>query len=237
MGILVEWPYNFWNDTIADAEMIILNDDRFGYFPWIYNFDRLFPGSLIWRFDLALDIAQRVQYQDVNDTIKEIVELKLKHYFDDVPYPKEIFVSKWTKNKYVQGAYSNWPVGFDNDSKEAMGWPLSQTLFFAGEAMSDFDYGYVHSAYLSGIDTANTILSCMGNDNGLECPSEYMPSSDSDNCSASMNDESIFKDLILLWIVIGVLLGIVLSYLFAKYCSKINKNQNDGSYGSIKDAD
>merc|ERR1712125_159722 len=49
-------------------------------------------------------------------------------------------------------------------------------LFFAGEALADFDYGYVHTAYLSGVATANQILACMGFDpmitDDSECPTE-----------------------------------------------------------------
>eukprot|EP01084_Bolivina_argentea_P238374 400485_1 len=49
--ILVKWPYRFWNNTVVNnSEIIILNDDRFGYFTWIYNLDHsnLYNGSLIW---------------------------------------------------------------------------------------------------------------------------------------------------------------------------------------------
>ena len=234
--ILVKWPYDFWSDKIGENEYIILNEDRFGFFPWIYNLDVVLDGSLIWRFDVSLDLAQTVQYQPINDTIKMMVDLKLKHYFDDVPEPEEVLVAGWNANKYVQGqfsvdihvhihsfyvftgSYSDWPPYFDRESKEAMGWPLSQRLFFAGEAFSDFDYGYVHSAWLSGIETAEQILSCLEDDDSSnECPAEYVPPDDD---ADSVQSEDTLNDLIWLWIALSFVLGMLIHYLFWRYCAR-----------------
>eukprot|EP01084_Bolivina_argentea_P061744 112878_1 len=236
--ILVKWPYDFWSETV-DSEFIILNDDRFGFFPWVYNLDYLFPGSLIWRFDITLDLAEMVQYQNINDTIKQIIDLKLSHYFDNVPNPNDVFIGSWHANKYIQGSYGRWPVHFSSDSKEAMRWPIKQRLFFSGEGMGD---NFVHGAWIHGVYTANQILSCMGYDNGLECPTEYIPPFDDIDCKTM--DESVFKQFVWLWIVIGVVFGIILGYLFAKYCTSIkpiniveNKGVIESNYGSVADDD
>eukprot|EP01084_Bolivina_argentea_P061741 112874_1 len=230
--ILVKWPYDFWSETV-DSEFIILNDDRFGFFPWIYNLDHhnLLNGSLIWRFDISLDLAQSVQYENINDTMAQIVDMKLSYYFDNVPYPDDILIASWHSNKYVQGGYSHWPVGVTYERKKQIAATLKKRLFFAGEHITDWG-GYVHSAWFDGNDTANRILSCMGYDisvtNGFECPSEYaLPS---DDCQ--MTDESMFKDLVWLWIVLGVLIGVILGYVFARCCRKVGGNKR-GNYGSL----
>eukprot|EP01084_Bolivina_argentea_P061742 112875_1 len=241
LPILVKWPYDFWSDVItvsdSNTEFIIFNDDRFGFFTWVYNLDEnVYNGSLIWRFDISLDLARTVQYQNINDTIRLIIDLKLSKYFDNIPEPDDILVASWNANKYVQGSYTFFPVGFEaNHGKKVLQSPLGK-LFFAGEVLNDYGYGMVHTAYLSGIRTANQILSCMGYDlevtNGLECPSEYVPSDDSD---CAMEDDSVFKDLVWLWIVLGLVFGIILGYLFAKYFNKKSSKGNSNFYGSVDD--
>lgn len=142
--ILLKWPYNFWNETVGSPHYLLLNDDRFGFFPWVYILDHpdVFDGSLLWRFDITLDLAETVQRQSLNDTIQMIVDLKLSHYFDDVPYPDDIFVSDFTTNEFFQGANSDWSVGqMPGELQEAVGWPLEGRLFFAGEAPSKMGRG------------------------------------------------------------------------------------------------
>eukprot|EP01084_Bolivina_argentea_P061749 112887_1 len=179
-AIYVQWPYNFWKSQIINiTEFILLNDERFGFFTWIMNLDhpKYLEGSLLWRFDIALDLAMLIEYQSINDTIKEIIDLKLKHYFiNDLPNPIDIFVGEWASNPYIQGSYSNWPTYVTRDTIDAMNWNLEKRLFFAGEVM-DYDNGYVHSAYFSGIDRANEVLACMGFNmdvtDGIKCRKKY----------------------------------------------------------------
>lgn len=233
--ILVKWPYRFWNTTFIDnepTEFILFNEDRFGFFTWVYNLDHpnLWNESLIWRFDVTMDLAQMVQYQSLNDTIKMIIDLKLSHYFDDIPFPEDIFVADWKTNKYVQGSYSFGQVGFYYDEcKSKIRWPLKKSLFFAGEVLNDFDYGFVHTAWLSGQYTANTILSCMGMDgNGIECPDEYVPSSPvSNDCPKS--ETSTAEKLIPLWIIIGILCGAIIGYFVGRYATKMKGNVDEAN--------
>ena len=232
--ILVKWPEKFWNGTIGNncSDFIILNDDRFGFFTWIYNLDNIeaFEGSLIWRFDLSLDIANSVQYENINDTIKQIIDLKLSHYFDNIPYPENIVVARWNENEYFGGSYSNWPTGFNDNDHLAMKWRV-KNLFFAGEALSDFDYGYVHSAYLDGQNTAKQIIACLGNDDdNNECPSEYVPPNDGNDCNQTSED-SVFKDLVWLWIILSLIIGLVGGYFVGRF--RRNKAGMDEGYGSV----
>ena len=116
--IYVKWPTNFWGSYTEFSnitEFILLNDGRFSFFTWIMNLDhpKYYDGSLLWRFDIAIDLAVLVQFQSVEDTIKMIIDLKLRHYFPEshIPEPDEVFVSSWTSNPYIQGAWSNYPPG------------------------------------------------------------------------------------------------------------------------------
>ena len=133
IAIYIKWPHRFWNESNITQSLIYSNENRYGFFTWIYNLDHptLLNGSLIWRFDIVTDLADIVSYENINDTIKQIIELKLSHYFNNIPEPENIFVGNWKTNKYVQGSYASWPVGFDYNNKKAMQWPLKKRLFFA----------------------------------------------------------------------------------------------------------
>jgi len=208
--ILVKWPYNFWNATVGSPHYLVLNDDRFGFFTWAYILDHpdlsAWSGSLLWRFDVTLDLSDMVQHQSIDDTIQMIVDLKLSHYFDDVPYPDDIFVSDWSTNEFFQGANSHWPVGHSKEElKETVGWPLEGTLFFAGEAVvSDMDTGYVHGAWLSGEQTAYEMLDCMGLASPLECPAEY----DSVDSESGGVERCALKWVFALWVLGGAMVNL-----------------------------
>eukprot|EP01084_Bolivina_argentea_P067978 123713_1 len=69
-GVYIKWPYRFWD--ITTSRHILFDDDRVGFFSYAVNLDHdsLLKGSLVWRFDVATDLADTVSYQNINDTIK-----------------------------------------------------------------------------------------------------------------------------------------------------------------------
>jgi monoamine oxidase len=64
----------------------------------------------------------------------------------------------WQGDPFSRGAYSYGKVGADG-AQEALGRPIEQTLFFAGEATaSPGSNGTVHGAMASGYRAAREIL-------------------------------------------------------------------------------
>ena len=61
-------------------------------------------------------------------------------------------------NPLYFGTYSSPKVNVTNQSYVYLAAPLGN-LYFSGEAISEYYYGYVHGAYFAGIDTANAVLS------------------------------------------------------------------------------
>lgn len=57
--------------------------------------------------------------------------------------------SGWRKNRWVRGGYAATRPGC-NGSREELARPLSEMLYFAGEATSSDSYNTAHGAYLSG---------------------------------------------------------------------------------------
>jgi monoamine oxidase len=68
----------------------------------------------------------------------------------------------WTRDPYARGAYSFARVG-GADAAASLGRPLSETLFFAGEATAEGgNTGTVHGALESGERVAREVLAALG---------------------------------------------------------------------------
>ena len=164
LPVLVQFPYNFWSKLGINAHVIEFVDARDNYWMWAYNFDHpsFYPGSHTWRFDIIIGDAVRVQYQTEEMTANELINQKLKYYFgkDILPDPSEIKILQpgWSRNKYVQGMYSNWNMGMNSEKTAKMIQPyIEEGLYFAGEAVADYS-GDVQGAYDSGIVVAREII-------------------------------------------------------------------------------
>lgn len=65
--------------------------------------------------------------------------------------------SAWAGDPYAFGSYSYLATGADFSDRSALARPVSDRLFFAGEATSSDFPATVHGAYLSGVNAAQTI--------------------------------------------------------------------------------
>jgi hypothetical protein len=66
-------------------------------------------------------------------------------------------VTDWTTNPLTYGSYSDWPIGYTEDSHSAMKEPAGN-LYFAGEHMNPNWFGFVHGAHDSGIEVGNQVV-------------------------------------------------------------------------------
>jgi len=162
LPVLVQWPHNFWSKLGVNSHVIDFVDERDNFWIWAYNFDHpdFYPGSHVWRFDIITSDALRVQGQSEEDTIRELIDQKLSFYFgeDVLPEPVAILHHDWSRNRYVQGMYSDWNLGMNGYKTAKMEEPyIDEGLFFAGEAFSTYS-GDVNGAYNSGRNVADAIM-------------------------------------------------------------------------------
>lgn len=71
-------------------------------------------------------------------------------------------VTRWGKDPYALGSYSYVPLGGSFGARKTLATPVSNQLYFAGEAYTTTDASTVHGAYNSGKKTAATLLSRLG---------------------------------------------------------------------------
>ena len=72
----------------------------------------------------------------------------------------EIVVPDWNVNPFFRGSYSNAPLLKDSGFPD-LSTPVGP-LYFSGEATSKY-YGFVHGAFVAGVETAGTLLEDMAN--------------------------------------------------------------------------
>jgi monoamine oxidase len=74
-----------------------------------------------------------------------------------VPEPENARVTRWSRDRFSWGSYSQIPVGGTIDDRDRLAEAVGSRLFFAGEATSRDYSGTVHGAYLSGLRAAREL--------------------------------------------------------------------------------
>ena len=81
----------------------------------------------------------------------------LSNMYGEVPPPTDARVTRWRSDPWTHGSYSYVPAGFSFAEHAALGEPVNDKVFFAGEATSDDYPATVHGAFLSGVRAARRI--------------------------------------------------------------------------------
>jgi monoamine oxidase len=78
-------------------------------------------------------------------------------YDGAIPQPEAWLISRWANDPFAWGSYSYLPPGATPADRDALAQPVSNRLFFAGEATSRQYQATVHGALLSGQRAAKEI--------------------------------------------------------------------------------
>ncbi|KAI8343757.1 hypothetical protein BC941DRAFT_343285 [Chlamydoabsidia padenii] len=110
--------------------------------------------------------SEQVEFK-ADEQVKREIHRVLQQMFPQykVPFPSDILIPRWRQHHLFHGSYSNWPIGMSLQHHENMRAPLplaTPRLWFAGEAMSQKYYGYLHGAWLNGKEVAEIVGDCMG---------------------------------------------------------------------------
>lgn len=94
------------------------------------------------------------------DVVASLMASLRKIYGAGIPEPIAHQVSRWHADPFSLGSYSFVPIGSANTLRSFLAAPVSDRLFFAGEATSQPFPSTVHGAFLSGIRAAAEIMAC-----------------------------------------------------------------------------
>ncbi|MDE2982135.1 MAG: FAD-dependent oxidoreductase [Gemmatimonadota bacterium] len=81
----------------------------------------------------------------------------LADMYGTVPQPTDALVTRWGSDPWTHGSYSYVSVGSSFERYAALGQPIGNRVFFAGEATDSDHPATVHGAFLSGVRAAREI--------------------------------------------------------------------------------
>ncbi|KAL5499679.1 hypothetical protein EMCRGX_G011136 [Ephydatia muelleri] len=159
LKVFVAFNETFWS---ADAGFNFIgravNDpDSFAY-TLVVPIGQLLPNNpSILLFIVTGNAAYRVASQNVSVTRQELLNALRSVYGNFRATVVDILVPDWASNSLYYGSYSTARVGITADTFTKLASPV-QSLYFSGEATSMDYQGSVHGAYLSGMETADSIV-------------------------------------------------------------------------------
>ncbi|CAO2146129.1 unnamed protein product [Urochloa humidicola] len=157
--IFLKFPKKFWPEG-PGTEFFLYASERRGYYPIWQQFEKQYPGSNVLLVTVTDDESRRIEQQPDNQTRAEAVEVLRKMFpGKDVPDATDILVPRWWSNRFFKGTFSNWPIGVSRYEYDLIRAPVGR-VYFTGEHTSEHYNGYVHGAYLAGIDSADILIKC-----------------------------------------------------------------------------
>ncbi|EYU43000.1 hypothetical protein ABFS82_14G167800 [Erythranthe guttata] len=154
--VFLKFPRKFW-PCGADKEFFIYAHERRGYYTFWQHMENAYRGSNILVVTLTNGESKRIEAQSDQETMSEAMEVLRKMFGPDIPDALDILVPRWWNNRFQCGSYSNYPIYLNHQLIDDIKAPVGR-IFFAGEHTSEKFNGYVHGAYLSGIDTSKALV-------------------------------------------------------------------------------
>ncbi|KAI9461926.1 amine oxidase [Lactarius psammicola] len=162
--IFLQFPQKFWFDT----QFGVYADSERGRYPiWqSLDLDGFVPGSGVIFATVTGDHSKRIEAMTDARVQSEVMEV-LRSMFPNVtiPEPTAFLFPRWFSDPLYRGSYSTWSPSFFPQHLRA---PLGR-LWFAGEAMSEKYFGYLHGAYFEGEATGAQIVDII---KGQKCDPE-----------------------------------------------------------------
>ncbi|XP_073307272.1 polyamine oxidase 1 [Primulina huaijiensis] len=154
--VFLKFPSKFWPSG-PGKEFFIYAHERRGYYTFWQHMENAYPGCSILVVTLTNGESKRIEAQSDQETMKEAMEVLRNMFGPNIPDATDILVPRWWNNRFQRGSYSNYPIYVDNQIVDDIKCPVGR-IFFTGEHTSEKFNGYVHGAYLAGIETSNALL-------------------------------------------------------------------------------
>ena len=142
----------FWDRDVERLQYVSADSGR-----WAENIS-LFPytGQPVLAMLNAGTFGTRLEALSDREVVAQAVAA-LTNMHGDVPAPRDARITRWRSDPWAHGSYSYVPIGSSFEEHAALGEPVGDKVFFAGEATRDDYPATVHGAYLSGVQAARQI--------------------------------------------------------------------------------
>ncbi|PKA58212.1 Polyamine oxidase [Apostasia shenzhenica] len=157
--IFLKFPYSFW-PAGNGTQFFLYASDRRGYYPVWQHFEVEYPGAHVLLVTVTDEESRRIEQQPDSLTKSEAMEVLRAMFGKNIPEASDILVPRWWSDRFYRGTFSNWPIGVNRYEYDQIRAPVGR-IYFTGEHTSEHYNGYVHGAYLAGIDSANILIKCI----------------------------------------------------------------------------
>ncbi|XP_034285126.1 lysine-specific histone demethylase 2 isoform X2 [Pantherophis guttatus] len=158
--IALQFPYRFWESKIQGADYfghIPPNSSKRGLFSVFYDMDPQRKCSVLMSV-ITGDAVRAIRNLDDKEVLQQCMAV-LRELFkeQEVPDPVKYFITRWSKDPWIQMAYSFVKTGGSGEAYDILAEDIQGKIFFAGEATNRHFPQTVTGAYLSGVREASKI--------------------------------------------------------------------------------
>ncbi|XP_053372888.1 uncharacterized protein LOC128546417 [Mercenaria mercenaria] len=148
--VYLKFPTAFWDNVSA----IVYASERHGKYNTWFNMNYVYPGCNILQVNANGFEGEAVERMTDAETVEELMGIFRSMYPDaNISQPESIVKSDWLTDPLTMGSYCYWTPAFRPEDMDNLG--MSEgNLHFAGECISQTNFGFVHSAYTSGVHAA-----------------------------------------------------------------------------------
>ncbi|XP_060100139.1 lysine-specific histone demethylase 2 [Heteronotia binoei] len=158
--IALQFPYRFWDSKIQGADFfghIPPSSNKRGLFSVFYDMDPQRKCCVLMSV-ITGDAVSSIKNMEDKQVLQQCM-IVLRELFkeQEVPDPVKYFVTRWSKEPWIQMAYSFVKTGGSGEAYDILAEDIQGTVFFAGEATNRHFPQTVTGAYLSGVREASKI--------------------------------------------------------------------------------
>ncbi|XP_058033863.1 lysine-specific histone demethylase 2 isoform X2 [Ahaetulla prasina] len=158
--IALQFPYRFWESKIQGADYfghVPPNSSKRGLFSVFYDMDPQRKCSVLMSV-ITGDAVRAIRNLDDKEVLQQCMAV-LRELFkeQEVPDPVKYFITRWSKDPWIQMAYSFVKTGGSGEAYDILAEDIQGKIFFAGEATNRHFPQTVTGAYLSGVREASKI--------------------------------------------------------------------------------
>ena len=161
--VLAEFDSRFWAAHMPDGTTCVLLAGP--PYMLIHDLGSYYDGRPILEFHLAGGDAMRASAQTPEQTQAELMAVMKAAFGGVAQDPTRLHCTRWSSDPLTLGAFSVRPQGMSDEEHASLRKAcMDGRLLFAGDGMHEVHCGYMHGAYLSGLDAARAALEMLAAD-------------------------------------------------------------------------
>lgn len=150
--VWLEFPSVFWDNTTIHN---YFSTPKGRFNEWV-NWHKATGETHLLGFN-AGQYGLEIESKSDDEIVAEAMTILRTMWGADIPEPTNKVITRWNSDPFAKGAYSFIKVGSTIDDRATLAKPVSNRVFFAGEATSTDNAATTNGAYNTGLREAQKI--------------------------------------------------------------------------------